>query len=112
MLNYYYYSPCPILNRSPFSIQISEYVIKPATKPGDNYASIVFRIKATYVTRGVTKSDAMFILKVEPFLEGLRKDSVGGLFLFDTETKMYSDTLPEMHRLLRAIGDDEIIAPE
>lgn len=86
-------------------------MITPAAAPGQNFASYVFRARTTYTCRGAEKR-ASFILKVELFVEGLKKDILGDLFLFDNEISMYTKLVPEMHRLLKTADDDEVIAPE
>lgn len=53
-----------------------------------------------------------FIVKVEPFVEGFQKQMMGCGDQFETESAMYSKTLPAMQHLLKSIGDPEIIAPE
>ena len=84
----------------------------PATKPGENFASIVFRATVSYTSRGKERSDVKYIVKVEPFVEGFQKEMMGCGAQFETETAMYTRTLPAMQYLLKSIGDPEIIAPQ
>lgn len=53
-----------------------------------------------------------YIVKVEPFVEGFQKEMMGCGSQFETESVMYTKTLPAMQHLLKSIGDPEIIAPE
>lgn len=66
----------------------------------------------SYKTRGLTKVEVPFIVKVDPFVDGVQKQMMGDGCQFETEIAMYNKTLPEMQRLLKSIGDDEILAPE
>lgn len=94
------------------SLQITSFSIVPATKPGENFASIVFRATVSYKSRGKDHSNVQYIVKVEPYVDGFQKEMMGCGFQFETETAMYSKTLPAMQHLLKSIGDPEIIAPE
>lgn len=81
-----------------------------ATKPGDNFASIALRLKATYKGKGKEETKS-FIVKVEPFKEGIQKDMLTATLLFDTEISMYTQVIPEMQRLIKEIDPEEVLAP-
>lgn len=91
--------------------QVTSCSIGTATKPGDNFVGVIFRAAVTFVTRGAEKKDSL-ILKIEPFLEGMKKEMMANQPFFDTEYRMYSQVLPAMQDLLKNSGDPEIIAPE
>lgn len=91
---------------------MTAFNISPATKPGENFASIVFRATLGYASRGKERLNVSYIVKVEPFVEGFQKEVMGCGNQFETESDMYSKTLPTMQRLLKSIGDTEVIAPE
>lgn len=82
-----------------------------ATKPGDNFASIALRVRTLYSGKNGIDQKAAFVLKVEPYEEGMKKDALSNTRLFETESSMYSRTLPEMQRLLKNVKDNEIFAP-
>lgn len=82
-----------------------------ATKPGDNFVGVIFRAAVAFVSRGEEKRES-FILKIEPFLEGMKKEMMANQPFFETEFRMYSQVLPVMQDLLKNAGDPEIIAPE
>ncbi|XP_059621224.1 uncharacterized protein LOC132264905 [Phlebotomus argentipes] len=92
------------------TLHIFECEIVPATKPGDNFASIVFRAHLKYTTKKKTVSVSV-IIKVRPFMDGIWKDLLIDMPLFKVEADMYMKILPEMQRLLAQMGDPEIIAP-
>lgn len=98
--------------KSSNTFQITAFTIVPATKPGENFASIVFRATVSYLSRGKERLNVQYIVKVEPFVEGFQKEAMGCGFQFETESAMYLKTLPAMQHLLKSIGDPEIIAPE
>lgn len=87
-----------------------DYHLKSATKPGDNFASVALRLRATYQTQGqdVTKS---FIVKLMHYQEGMKKELMQNTVLFETEIEMYVNTIPEMQRVINTIDPTEIIAP-
>lgn len=92
------------------SLELLDYKIVSATKPGDNFASIALRLKATYSTKGkeVKKS---FIVKVEHYEEGFKKEIMSEAVLFETEISVYTKTIPEMQRLIKEVDPEETIAP-
>uniref|UniRef100_A0A1B0C8D6 CHK kinase-like domain-containing protein n=1 Tax=Lutzomyia longipalpis TaxID=7200 RepID=A0A1B0C8D6_LUTLO len=93
------------------TLHIFECEIAPAAKPGDNFASVVFRAKLKYTSKNKTEAISI-IIKVRPFLEGFRKELLGNMPLFETEADMYQKILPEMQRLLSQTGDKDVIAPK
>lgn len=68
------------------------------------------RLHVTFRTEGkdVKKS---FIVKVEHFEEGFKKEIMSEAALFETEIAMYSQTIPEMQRLIKEVYPQETIAP-
>lgn len=84
-----------------------------ATKPGDNFASIALRLRATY-NAGETKEEETksFIVKVEPYKEGIQKDMLIDTQLCDVEISMYSQVIPEMQRLIMEVDPKEVLAPK
>lgn len=71
---------------------------------------VIFRATVTYNTHDEDRNES-FIVKVEPFLEGYKKDIMANQPFFGTEGRMYKEVLPVMQEMLKNIGDDEIIAP-
>lgn len=67
-------------------------------------------MKGTYSTNGkdITKS---FIIKVEHYEEGFKKEMMAEAALFETEILMYTQTIPEMERLIKEVDPNESIAP-
>lgn len=93
------------------ALKLLDYNIVSATKPGDNFASIALRLRVTYTVRERGEKSKSFIVKVEPYEEGFKKDVLSETVLFEIETKMYTKILPEMQRLINEVDRDEIIAP-
>lgn len=85
--------------------------MKPCTKPGDNFVGVIFRATISYATRETTKEET-FIVKIEPFMEGFKKDLMANQPFFTTEGRMYTEILPVFQELLKNSGDTDIIAPE
>lgn len=71
---------------------------------------VIFRAAVAYTTQGSEKKESL-IIKIEPFLEGFKKDVMANQPFFTTEGRMYTEMLPVMQDLLRNSGDPEIIAP-
>lgn len=71
---------------------------------------VIFRAQVSYTTHGEERNES-FIVKIEPFLEGFKKDLMANQPFFRTEGRMYTEILPVMQELLKNSGDPEIIAP-
>lgn len=98
------------INQWIFDLQLLDYSIIPATITGDNLASIVLRLKVRFTSNSQEKSKN-FIVKTEHFVEGFQMEAFVNRPLFETETSLYTKTIPEMHLHLKRIGVDEMIAP-
>lgn len=105
------YKSCCEIRSNPLScVQITRYAIATCTKPGDNFVGVIFRATISFTTRGSAR-DESFIVKIEPFLEGFKKDAMASQPFFQTEGRMYTELLPVMQELLKNSGDPEMIAP-
>lgn len=89
---------------------VNESKIIPGTKPGDHFASVIFRASVTYNSRGQNHEKSL-IIKTMPVQEGLKKDLLKGGEIFETETIMYQTVIPEMVKLLRSVGDNTEFGP-
>ncbi|XP_038116385.1 uncharacterized protein LOC6043426 [Culex quinquefasciatus] len=92
------------------SVKVTEFTTAPGSKPGDHFASIIFRAAVKFVGQGKSK-DISLIVKTLPELEGIKKDLLEDGRLFETEATMYNIVLPEVHKMLRAVGDDTVLGP-
>uniref|UniRef100_A0A1L8DYM0 Putative ecdysteroid kinase n=1 Tax=Nyssomyia neivai TaxID=330878 RepID=A0A1L8DYM0_9DIPT len=94
------------------ALMINEFAIIPGTKPGDHFASIMFKAIITYSTRGKKVSSRSFVIKTMPVEEGFKKEMFIDSPIFDREIQMYTKVLPEMKRIMESIGDYEEIVPK
>lgn len=92
------------------SLSVSESKIVPGTKPGDHFASIIFRAAVSFKSRGKDQ-DVSLIIKTIPEQEGMKRDILKDGEIFETETIMYQTVIPEMKRLLQSAGDDTEFGP-
>ncbi|XP_029160636.1 uncharacterized protein LOC114932532 [Nylanderia fulva] len=85
------------------SIQVIDIFSRPATNKGDNYTSDMIRVTVEYSRdqsgRKVTEKKTV-IVKIEPYLEGVRRDLIVASGIFNTEMLMMTDTLDKMNKLL------------
>lgn len=82
-------------------IQIINYDAVPAIGPGENYASVVIRIKMDLINFETDSMNAIF--KVNHAREDLA-DAVKGMDIFGKETLFYKSILNSAHDMLRKIG--------
>lgn len=85
--------------------QVINYVIKPGSSAGDHYASIMFKIIASYGSKGEIVNDRRFIFKTVPEAEGQKKEMLENSPIFKNEILMYTQTLPAMAEILKEHGE-------
>ena len=91
------------------TVEVLNYDTSPGSNVGDHFASIMFRVKIDYTLEKLAKNISL-IIKTFPVVEGYKKDMLDTQF-FDTEIAMYSEILPEIHRILRSVGDNTVLGP-
>ncbi|XP_050084730.1 uncharacterized protein LOC126570784 [Anopheles aquasalis] len=81
--------------------------LRPGTKPGEHFASVMYRTTIHYRTGGNRGREASLdvIMKIKPFQGGLKKEMLEDSDVFVKEMYVYSKVLPEMARRLGAIGE-------
>ncbi|XP_013107734.2 uncharacterized protein LOC106087289 [Stomoxys calcitrans] len=86
--------------------QFSEIIsleAKPALAPGENYATLMLRVKITIKLMNASTLDLSFMLKVAhdnpQMMEMLKR-----INFFDTENAVYNDVIPEMEDMYRQAG--------
>ncbi|KAF6209358.1 hypothetical protein GE061_015105 [Apolygus lucorum] len=84
--------------------EITSIEVKNAVPKGDNYASLVYRIKMKCLTAAGKKRNFSVIVKTE-----LTADSTKELFrsfpVFRVETRVYTSIIPMMEELMEEFGD-------
>lgn len=94
--------------------QVTDLELRPGTLKNDHYASVMFRAKVSYKvdSQPTLEKRNSFILKVEPFADGQKKDLMSEMHTFKTEIRMYTEMLPIIERELRKYGDETILGPK
>ncbi|XP_037947043.1 uncharacterized protein LOC119678980 [Teleopsis dalmanni] len=90
------------------AITIKNYKLTPATVRGDHYASVMFRAEVDYVQTGRSKTKSM-IIKTMPEEDGSKKELLQETHIFETEIGIYSEVIPRMEKILRAVGDNTVL---
>lgn len=95
------------------SIIVNHINIEPATKAGDHFTSIMYRVKVNYClklknTQSLENSQISLIVKIPPLIEDAQSIDMS---VFDTEIKMYTGTLVEIQRLMELAGEKQILTP-
>ncbi|XP_058974181.1 uncharacterized protein LOC131800648 [Musca domestica] len=86
-------------------VEIINYDMSPASMKGDHYASIMFRCKVEY-RLGDNIVKRSLIMKTLPVEEDSKKrEFLMDSKLFETEIKMYSETLPKFEKILAECGE-------
>lgn len=88
------------------ALTVDEFRILPGTKPGDHFASVIFR---AIVRHSGSADEVSLIVKTLPSEEGLKKDILKDGYVFETETLMYTVIVPAMQRLLQSVGDHTVL---
>ncbi|GAB0087172.1 LOC111597534 [Sergentomyia squamirostris] len=92
------------------ALKITKLEIIPGSKPGDHFASIMFKAIIDYTSRGKEVTGRRLVIKTMPVEEGIKRDMLKDSPIFDREIDMYTKVLPEMKRIIESIGDDEEMA--
>ncbi|XP_053671386.1 uncharacterized protein LOC128721638 [Anopheles nili] len=79
--------------------------LRPGTKPGERFASAIFRTTIHYRSRLGKEASLDVIIKTKPLSGGLQRDELDGSDLFLREMRIYSKVLPEIDRRLREINE-------
>ncbi|XP_053658093.1 uncharacterized protein LOC128707170 [Anopheles marshallii] len=88
------------------TLAVEDFRIVPGTKPGDHFASVIFR---AIVRHSRSADEVSLIVKTLPAEDGLKKDILKDGYVFETETLMYNTIVPAMHQLLQSVGDHTVL---
>lgn len=83
--------------------QTKEFEVKEALPPGENYATIMLRIKAGIELMDGSIKSCNFMLKTAHSSEMLR-EMMDRFDMFDTETDMYRFIIPELEQMYTQVG--------
>uniref|UniRef100_A0A336MZ52 CSON010227 protein n=1 Tax=Culicoides sonorensis TaxID=179676 RepID=A0A336MZ52_CULSO len=94
-------------------VSVKNFTTQPATKVGDHFASIMFRVVIEYDSPKYKKygEKLQVIVKSMPVTKSQKSDFLEQIPAFKTEIKMYTKVIPEMERVLSSVGDATIIGP-
>ncbi|XP_055916493.1 uncharacterized protein LOC129949210 [Eupeodes corollae] len=90
-------------------IKVLSLDITPATLNNDHYGSVMYRTKIQYNNSKNKNIPLSLVVKTMPENDSPKKDMLSDTFLFRTEIRMYSETIPKMEAILRKYGDDTIL---
>ncbi|XP_055856234.1 uncharacterized protein LOC129919399 [Episyrphus balteatus] len=94
-------------------IKVVKLTVAPATVTNDHYGSVMFRTTLDYIDSKENNMSIPYIVKMSPEMESVKKDILGSdSFIFKTEIRMYSETIPKIEEILRKYGDDTILGPK
>jgi hypothetical protein len=94
--------------------KVTNFVIKAATQPGENFASAVFRAIVKFTTKHSKDEQEMsVIIKTQPVsvdLPGM--DHMKDTTLFETEISAYTEVLMKIQDLITGAGYEDVICPK
>jgi hypothetical protein len=98
------------------SAKVSNFEVAPGSKPGENFASALFRGKITFKSK-YAKEEKMIsvIIKTKPVLGpemAAWAEIIEKAPFFRNEMEMYGKILPEIQSLLLSAGDKDILSPK
>ena len=96
--------------------KVSEFVITPGSKPGDNFGSAIFRAKLTFKSKFAKDGKHIsVIIKTRPVLSpelAAWGDAAAKAPFFRNEMEIYGKILPEIQSLLLSAGDKDVLSPK
>jgi len=72
----------------------------------------MYRAKIIYTKKNKMNNELNVFIKIQPFVDGIKKDLLNKNDMYVTEMRMYSKTVPEMESLLKLSGETTIIGPK
>lgn len=96
------------------TVEVQNFEVKPACKPGENFVSAIFRADVSYLSKKYRTDNKRIklIVKSQPEEDGYKKDFVKDSPAFKNESRMYGKVLPEMERVLEHAGDPTKFGPK
>uniref|UniRef100_A0A1A9W6R6 CHK domain-containing protein n=1 Tax=Glossina brevipalpis TaxID=37001 RepID=A0A1A9W6R6_9MUSC len=88
--------------------QIKEFEVKEALPPGENYATIMLRIKAGIELMDGSIKSCNFMLKTAHSSEMFR-EMMDRFDMFDIETDMYRFIIPELEQMYTQVGVNHVL---
>jgi hypothetical protein len=86
--------------------------VTPGSKPGDNFASILCRCRLVFSSKFETEKKLSLIIKAIPEENSIKKDMLESTPFFDTEIKMYEESLPQIAEVWANAGDSSTLFPK
>uniref|UniRef100_A0A1Y9H2Y0 CHK kinase-like domain-containing protein n=1 Tax=Anopheles dirus TaxID=7168 RepID=A0A1Y9H2Y0_9DIPT len=96
------------LSADAFSVEALD--VRPATEAGDNFVSIMYRVRVTVLVGSEDRRTVPLIVKALPRL-GLSEEMIMSLNVFPKETEMYTEILPAFEQLYRGHGAEVTFGP-
>ena len=93
--------------------KVNNFDIKPATKPGENFASAVFRATIRFTSKNQEdEQEISVIIKTLPVNVDLpNMDHMSDTTLFKVETAAYSNVLEKIQNLISSAGYKDVMCP-
>lgn len=96
--------------------KVTQFDIKAGSKPGENFASAIFRCTMTFTSK-FTKVDKTIsvIIKTKPVLGPEMADYAAVIDnspFFHNEMALYGKILPDIQALMLSAGDVEVFSPK
>ena len=96
--------------------KVSNFEINSAVKPGENFASAVFRAKVTFKSKFAKDGKTIsVIIKTKPILGpelAAWSEIIEKAPFFRNEMEIYGKILPEIQSLLLSAGDKDVLSPK
>lgn len=88
-------------------VKMQNVDIRPATSNGENYASIMSRIKVKFSNKNKVSNELSFIMKYSFENDPLIAKIMSAYDVYNTEMKMYERILPQLAEILLEAADNE-----
>uniref|UniRef100_A0A182Q3X6 CHK kinase-like domain-containing protein n=1 Tax=Anopheles farauti TaxID=69004 RepID=A0A182Q3X6_9DIPT len=97
-------------NLSEHEFTIETLDVRPATEAGDNFVSIMYRVRVTVLVGAEDRRNVSLIVKALPQF-GLSEEMIMSLNVFPKEMEMYTEILPAFEQLYREQGAEVTFGP-
>lgn len=99
-----------ILRKDYGTFKVVRFNVEPLNAKGENYASLMFRVKLTVENSDTGLAHRNFVVKAN-LQAGMAQEMIGAFNVFPKEIEMYTDILPKFEALFKAVQKDVQFGP-
>lgn len=101
-----------LLRKDYSQFKIVRFNVEPLNAKGENYASLMYRVKLTFENSETGLAHRNFVVKTNLLMDGVDAKLMEAFNVFPKEIQMYNEVIPEFEALYKNIGESVQIGPK